>query len=197
MVLRTLAIQDVFVHSRTLATVATSFGALFLAACAHSSSSEQIRSTTSHEVAPAQAEREVLAVDQTQAEAEPPRSRPRLSQTVTLGQGNSEATYAGTGTPPGQGNAQGGGTNVIINNNVTVNNQPPAYYGGYSYGARGYGVRSYGWGPTDGFSRGTGTATWGQTGWEGARGRPAAPGQTPSVGGNWAPVPSYGPAPMR
>jgi hypothetical protein len=185
-----------FVHSRSLSTCVTCFGALFLVACAHQSSTE-IRSTTSHEITPAQAEREVIAVDRTQTEAEPPRSRPRLSQTVTLGQGNSEATYVGPNAqPPAQGNGPGG-TNVIINNNVTVNSQPPVVYGGYSYGTRGYGVRNYGWGPTDGYSRGTGTATWGQTGWEGARGRPAAPGQTPSIGGNWAPVPSYGPAPMR
>jgi hypothetical protein len=89
-----------------------------------------------------------------------------------------------------------------VNNNVVVN-QPPAVYGGWGgyggYGTYGYGTSARGGGygvRADGFGS-RGGATWGNTGWEGARGRPAAGGATPSVGGNWAPAPSFGPRPMR
>jgi len=160
--------------------------------CGAHSTEREVKSTTSHEVSPSQAEREVIAVDQSEPQPEPVRARPRLSQTITLGQGNSEATYVGPAPAPAPG-AAAGGNNVIINNNVIVN-QPPAVYGGYG----GFGYGRYGSvGVRDGYSRPTtGGSQWGSTGWEGAR-RTAAPGQTPGVGGNWSPAPSYGPAPMR
>jgi hypothetical protein len=142
---------------------------------------------------------EVIAVDQQVTREEAPPARPRLTQTVTLGQSNGEATY--TAPPPVPAQGQGGNTqNVIVNNNVVVN-QPPAVYGGWGgyggYGTYGYGTRGGGYGVrADGRSSSRG-ATWGNTGWEGARGRPAAAGATPGVGGNWAPAPSYGPSQMR
>ena len=89
------------------------------------------------------------------------------------------------------------GTNVVVNNTVVVQAPPPMYYGGYgSYGAYSYGYRGAGRvsdGPRGG-SRGS--SMWGSTGWEGAR-RTAAPGQTPGIGGNWSPPPSFGPAQMK
>lgn len=121
--------------------------------------------------------------------------RRRLSQTITLGQGTSEPIYAVPAAPQAAGNAG----NVTVNNNVTVVNQPPVVYGGYGYG--------YGAGYGGGFSRpapqelrgaGTGSSrsAWAPNGWEGAQ-RTAAPGRTPGIGGNFAPAPSFGPAPMR
>jgi hypothetical protein len=133
-------------------------------------------------------EREVIVTEQpAQVAAEPPPTRPRLSRTVTLGEGtDSQYQYAGEAARPPQGAAQG--SNVVINNNVVVNGGAPA---GYGYGGYGYG----GYVQRGGYGRPT-TSSWGTTGWEGAR-RTAAPGQTPGVGGNWAPPPSYGPAQMK
>jgi hypothetical protein len=121
---------------------------------------------------------------------EPAVARPRLSRTVTLGEGTAEPVYA---TPPRtQGTGQPG-PNVVVNNNITVVGSPPVYggYGGASYGRSfnsgvGYGMR-------DASGRGSGShSAWAPSGWEGA-GRTAAPGQTPHVGGNWSPAPSHGP----
>jgi hypothetical protein len=89
-----------------------------------------------------------------------------------------------------------GGPNVVVNNNITVVGGPTVYggYGGYGY-SRSTG-RSNG-GRVDstagrGNGQGTPSQAWAPSGWEGA-GRTAAPGQTPHVGGNWAPPPSHGP----
>jgi hypothetical protein len=128
---------------------------------------------------------------------EPASARPRLSQVVTLGQGTSEAVYGGAagGAPPA---APANG--VVVNNNVTVVNGQPGYGGyGYGYGGYGYGGRSgTGYGGRDSYGRGssTGGQAWAPNGWEGAH-RTAAPGQTPNVGGNWAPVPSHGPKQLK
>jgi hypothetical protein len=118
---------------------------------------------------------------------EPPPARPRLSQTITLGEQNYEPV-----APPAT-HAPNNGVNVTVNNNVVVN-QPPVYGGyGYGYGYGGFGSR----GASDG-NRGVGAGVtpWRASGWEGAQ-RTAAPGQTPGVGGNWSPPPSYGPKAMR
>lgn len=166
-------------------------GAL-LVGCAHTTETRE----TSAEILSAPSAREVVAVDEPPPrEAEPPRARPRLTQTITLGQSNGDATYSGAPGAPPQGQA-GSTNNVVVNNNVIVQQAPPVYYGGY--GGYGYGYGSYG---SRGFGRGGGfgrssSAAWGGSGFEGAR-RTAAPGQTPAVGGNWAPAPSYGPAPMK
>jgi hypothetical protein len=152
--------------------------------------------TVMGEAAPATAdgEREVIAVDTAPPPEVAPAARPRLSQTVTLGQG-AESQYTPSAPPPVAG-AGGGNQNVVVNNNIVV--QPG--YGGYAgYG----GYRTYGgYGRATTFynndARGGSRAPnqWGATGWEGAR-RTAAPGQTPGVGGNWSPAPSYGPATMK
>jgi hypothetical protein len=139
--------------------------------------------------------REVIAVDSARpAEPEPPTTRPRLSQTVTLGQGT-EWQYTPGGAPPRPA-APGPGPVVINNNNTVVVGGAGYGYGGY-VGYGGYAGRGYGR-PTTfyGEAGGRGNPQWGSTGWEGAR-RTAAPGQTPGVGGNWAPAPSYGPATMK
>lgn len=133
-----------------------------------------------------------------EARSEKPVVRPRLSQTVTLGQGQQEAYQPSPDpavvAPPS--------SNVIINNNVTVLGAPPVYgYGGYGYGY-GYGGWGYGWGSgardarVGSSPRNGGSQPWGSTGWEGAQ-RTAPPGQTPGVGGNWSPPPSYGPSQMK
>ena len=120
--------------------------------------------------------------------------RPRLAQTLTLGQGGSEAVYAGAAPQQAQG-MTGGGPNVVVNNNITVVGSP-AVYGGYGYGyGGGYGgagARDYGRGGTSTSRAGA----YAPTGWEGAQ-RTAAPGHTPGVGGNWAPAPSHGPRSMK
>lgn len=138
---------------------------------------------------------EVTAIVPPIAPPEQP-SRRRLSQTITLGETSYEPSYRQAPGAPGPN-----GSNVTVNNNVTVVNQPPAYggYGGYGYG--GYGGYGGGYGGSrgrsDGFGRsGTTRSAWAPNGWEGA-GRTAAPGQTPGIGGNWSPAPSHGPAPMR
>jgi hypothetical protein len=172
--------------------------------CAHTSETHET-STMLVSAPPAQPQGEVIAVDQQLPPEEAPRARPKLTQTITLGQANNETTYSAQPPAPGQAQGQGNTQNVTVNNNVIVN-QPPAVYGGwggyggygsygYGYSGRGgYGVRA------DGVGRGSsfqGGATWGNTGWEGARGRPAAAGGTPGVGGNWAPAPSFGPSQMK
>jgi hypothetical protein len=113
-------------------------------------------------------------------------NRPRLAQTVTLGQGGAEAVYTAASVPQ---QAQGNPGGVVVNNNITVVGSPPVY-GGYGYGS--VGARDYG--------RGSGSTSrsgaWAPSGWEGA-GRTAAPGHTPGVGGNWAPPPSHGPRSLK
>jgi len=116
-----------------------------------------------------------------------PAARPRLSQTVTLGQGEVEAVTPSA--PPTQAQSQSQSQSVIVNNTVVV----PQYYGGYGgYGGYGYG----GYGGIERGGRSSSRSGWGASGWEGA-GRTAAPGRTPAVGGNWSPPPSYGPAQMK
>ena len=129
--------------------------------------------------------------------AEPVAVRPRLSRTVTLGEGTVEPIYA----VPAQAQAAGG-PNVVVNNNITVVGGPTGYggYGGYGY-SRSTGRSSGGTGGrADGSARSndatTPTQPWAPSGWEGA-GRTAAPGQTPHVGGNWAPSPSHGPRQLK
>ncbi len=145
-------------------------------------------------------EREVLAVESPPPEPvfDAPPARPKLTRTLTLGQGNDASTYQGAptrtvGAPAGA--AQGTVTNIYINN------QASAFAAGGGYGGRGYG--GYRGAPGGGYagspgsgSAGRGGSAWGASGWEGA-GRTAGPGRTPGVGGNWSPAPSYGPAPMR
>lgn len=170
---------------------------LVLAGCAHTTETRE----TSATIVAAPGTREVIAVEEPPPmQVEPPRARPRLTQTITLGQANGEATYSAAPAPPqGQGQGQGGNTNnVVVNNNVIVQQAPPIYYGGYGgYGSYGYGYGSSGRGFArgGGFDRGA-SGAWGTTGFEGPR-RTAPSGQTPGVGGNWAPAPSYGPAPMK
>jgi hypothetical protein len=127
------------------------------------------------------------------AASPPPRptepGRRRLSQTVTLGQGATEPAYA-----PGLASQGGGaGASVTVNNNVTVVNQPPVFYGGY--GGVGYGAYGAS-GTRDGRGGAGSRSAWAPSGWEGAQ-RTAPPGSTPGVGGNWAPAPSFGPASLR
>lgn len=124
-------------------------------------------------------------------------TRPRLSRTVTLGEGAPEAYVPAPQAAP----ASAFGPNVVVNNNITVvGGAPPVVYGGgyagYGYGD-GYGGGRSG-GHTDPSSRGTSTRSnaWAPNGWEGA-GRTAPPGQTPHVGGNWAPAPSSGPRQLK
>lgn len=124
--------------------------------------------------------------------AEAPAARPRLAQTLTLGQG-AEPSYTAVSAPQ-QGQGPAAGPNVVVNNNVTVVGAP-AGYGGYGYGYGGYG----GYAPRD-YGRGSGSTSragaWAPSGWEGAQ-RTAAPGRTPAVGGNWAPPANHGPRTMK
>jgi hypothetical protein len=123
---------------------------------------------------------------------EPVAARPRLSRTLTLGEGTTEPVYIAT-PQPAQGTGQNG-PSVVVNNNVTVVGSPPVVYGGYGAGSYGRTYNSgVGYGMRDSVGRGSGShSAWAPSGWEGA-GRTAAPGQTPGVGGNWAPPPSHGP----
>lgn len=164
---------------------------LVLVGCAHTTETHESSAT----VVAAPGTREVIAVEEAPPmQAEPPRARPRLTQTITLGQSSSEAAYSAP-APATQG--QGGATsnNVVVNNNVIVQQAPPVYYGGYGSYGYGYGSSSRGFASGGGFNRGT-TGAWGSTGFEGPR-RTAPAGQTPGVGGNWPAPPSYGPAPMK
>lgn len=195
MVPRPPAIQDEHVRSNT---VCLGLSAVLLVACAHTRDRAELQTATG-EPAPSsiereeREEREVIAVDSAPPQETVPRGRPRLSQTITLGQG-AEQPY--TPTAPQPPAAPGPSVVVNNNNNVVVQGAPGYYgYGTYSgYGGYGRPTTFY---PSDGRSGGSARgAAWGSTGWEGAR-RTAAPGQTPGIGGNWAPPPSYGPAQMK
>ena len=177
------------------------FGSVSLAAitgCATTTGQERGRVLVTADVPVARTSNEVVEVTEVAApvtlEAAP--VRPRLAQTLTLGQG-AEPSY--TATVPQQAQGMNGGSNVVVNNNITVVGSPPVYggygyggYGGYGYGSGGAGARDYGRG-TSSTSR---SGAWAPSGWEGA-GRTAAPGRTPGVGGNWAPAPSHGPRSMK
>ncbi len=116
--------------------------------------------------------------------AAPPPARPRLAHTITLG----ESWGTGPQGAPSGGGPWAGGPTIVIQNQVSVVNHAPTYVGGYGWGAA--------TGPSSrapGTTGAQGSAPGGSTGWEGAEGRPAAPGHTPNVGGNWSTVPSYGP----
>ena len=168
-----------------------------------------LSSGCAHTLESSREDRVVVAVDTSQAsttevtEAPPViitehvQARPRLSRTVTLGEGSAEAVYIAT-PQAAQGTGQTG-PNVVVNNNITVLGSPPVVYGGYG-GYGGYG-RSYGGtgGVGYGMREGSGSGSrsgWAPSGWEGA-GRTAAPGQTPHVGGNWAPPASHGPRQLK
>lgn len=119
---------------------------------------------------------------------EPAAPRRRLDHVVTLGERTYEP-YAPQAAQP----TQAAGTNVTINNNVTVNGGAGSgYYGGYftpTYGTRGLGYEGGGRAaPRAAPTPQLGTA---------AQSAPAQPGQMPGVGGNWPTIPSYGPRPMR
>jgi hypothetical protein len=118
--------------------------------------------------------------------AEAPQGRPRLSKTITLG----EEDYSPAAPPPPAGGSSG--VKVTVKNNVNVS--PPVMYGGYGYGYGGYSYGGYRGGAVGG--RAVTSPAWRGSGWEGAQ-RTAAPGQTPAVGGNWSPPPSYGPQQMK
>ena len=144
--------------------------------------------------APPVEEHEVIAVETSSPPPESTAAKPRLSQVVTLGQGTESqyADYAPTAQPPPTGQGQG----VVINNNVVVQGMPAYGWSPYGYGyGYGYG-RSVSRSEARYGSSSLRGDSWGSSGWEGAR-RTAAPGQTPGVGGNWAPVPSHGPAQMK
>jgi hypothetical protein len=202
-VLERLLIQNEGVRHLTLGlAVVGSLVALLSAGCAHREDvhvAAPQRGDMATPSTPEQQERdqrEVIAVEnQPPVQAAPP-ARPRLSQTITLG----EQSYAPQAPAPGQ--PQTGGPSVVVNNYNVQQGGAPGYYG-YGYGGYGgYGSSFYGSRPTTFYDRGgvgggsRGVPQWGATGWEGAR-RTAAPGQTPGVGGNYAPVPSYGPAQMK
>jgi len=132
---------------------------------------------------------------------EPAAARPRLSRTITLGQGGNETVYGTPASPPAAAAPAGTDPNVTVHNHVTVVQPPVYYYGGYGGYGYGYGGRTGtpGWNATT--RDGTTTTSqsrgaWAPNGWEGA-GRTAAPGATPGVGGNFAPAPSFGPAQMK
>lgn len=158
--------------------------ALPLVGCAHAAAS-----------APPPEERLVLATDANVAppQLEPlPPARPRLSQTVTLGQG-SEPAYA---PMPAAAAVAPSGPNVIVQNNVTVNGTPYYAGGGYYGGYYGYGYNGAAYGGGVDMSAPRAARAFPPNGWEGAQ-RTAPPGHTPGIGGNWAPPPSYGPRQMK
>lgn len=181
-------IQDEGVRHPNLVTA---LSAVLLVACAHAQDDARMPSA---ELAPVTFEPVAVVVESPPPE-DAPVARPRLSRTVTLGQGT-EAQYTPSAPRP-QSQAGGPTQNVIVNNNIVVQGAP-GYYG-YGVGFGGYGgfgrtTTSLGGEGRSGAVRGA--PQWGSSGWEGAR-RTAAPGQTPGIGGNWSPPPSYGPAPMR
>ena len=154
-----------------------------------------------HSLESAREDRVVVAVDHGGAEAasgdvvvtEPPPviiAEPIAAPVSSLPVRSVEPIYAAAP----QREASGGGPNVVVNNNITVVGAPAVYggygYGGYGYG--GYGRSSRGGRADPPRSNGVTTQPWAASGWEGA-GRTAAPGQTPHIGGNWAPAPSHGP----
>lgn len=184
------AIQDGEVIRGSVFAVFVSLGML---ACAHSTQESRTSSTVS-EIAPQ--DREVIAVaTPPPTEAPPPAARPRLSRTVTLGQGTGDSAQYAPSPAPSARAAPGQNQSVVVNNNIIVSS-PPAY--GYGYGGYGYGYGYSGFAPrgADHFGSRSSAASWGSSGWEGAR-RTAAPGQTPGIGGNWPSAPSYGPAQMK
>lgn len=165
---------------------------LLLAACAHTREEVNAAVVTPEPPPPSAAQAEPEVVEPA------PASRPRLSRTITLGQGT-EWQYTPAAAVPPKEAAAAPSQSVVVNNNIVVQGGAPGYYGyGGFYGSRGYG-RPTTFYNSDGFRGGRprgGSPAWGAAGWEGAR-RTAAPGQTPGVGGNWSPPPSYGPAQMR
>jgi hypothetical protein len=194
--------------SRVIPVPLTSLGLLALGGCA-SSLANQDRVVVAVDTSPAMSNERPIEISEpvpaTEAPAPPPNRR--LSHTVTLGQGTTEG-YTPMPAPENQGN--GGGPNIIVNNNVTVVGGTPAYGGyyggyGYGYGGGGYGGTArggYGEGRSNGNTTYGGAAStgthqaWAPTGWEGAQ-RTASPGQTPAIGGNYSRAPNSGPAPMR
>lgn len=195
----------------TTLVLGLTLGALGLAGCAHPGEEAEpqmpsapraaiAETNPSQEVAESAARRPGNAASSHPSyadDAADPRTRPRLSRTVTLGRENPELTY--TSPPPPDARGPAGGPSVVVNNNVNVAAYGGAAYGGYP-GRYGYG---YGYGIEGSRGRtsgGTGTSAaapqWGASGWEGAN-RTAQPGQTPGVGGNWPAVRSSGPGAMR
>jgi len=195
MVLRETVIQNEGVLSLVKRSVLLSTLGLAFIGCAHRED-VHVDSVPSVPVTSTQREsdeREVIAVENQPPAQQAPAARPRLSQTVTLGE---QQAYAPQPVPTVQGQGQ---APAVIVNNYNVQQAPPAVYGGYGYGYGGgsfYGNRATTFNDGRGGSSSRGTPQWGSSGWEGAR-RTAAPGQTPGVGGNWAPVPSYGPSQMK
>lgn len=123
-----------------------------------------------------------------------PEPRQRLTRTITLGQTDAY------GPMPAGAAAAGQSGPLVVNNVTVVHQQAPVVYGGWGYGGYGYGGQGYGGergvasgGGAGGTSRGAASSG---DGWGGAQ-TTAAPGRTPSLGGNWAPPPSYGPRTMR
>ena len=175
--------------------------AVVLAGCAHTR--EEVRSATvTAEPTPETIEREVIAIES----APPPRggacgpAASRADDHPRSGGGASvRPDCSSAGTRGRREREREPNSSIVVNNNIVVQGGAPAYYGGYGYG--GYGGYGRATGFYGGESRSFGaaqstTSQWGATGWEGAR-RTAAPGQTPGVGGNWSPAPSYGPAQMK
>lgn len=179
MVLSPSVIQDLVVHHTTACAC---LSVVLLAACAHMR--EEALTTVTAEAAPPTS----FVAPPSEAA---PRGRPRLSQTITLGRGT-EQPFTPTAPRPEVQQAP----SVVVNNNVAVQGAP-AYYGYGRYYGHGAYDRSATFHSSDGRTGGQrDVPQWGSNGWEGAR-RSAAPGQTPGIGGNWAPAPSYGPAPMK
>lgn len=100
-------------------------------------------------------------------------ARPRLRQTVTLGE-----SYA----PPPQAAVAVAGPAVQVNVNNTQIVNHPIGYGGYGYG--------YGYGAGYGYARGYGASVVGTP----VR---AAPSMPTKVGGDFPPPPDYGPRALR
>lgn len=150
-----------------------------LVGCAHS---ETITPQTA-------ADRDVAAVSESSStglEAEL-LTRPRLSKTVTLGEGNRDPVYYAGAAQRGASSGAGFGTNVNIVNSFNTSTQTSNYYGGYGYGAYGtYGSRYAVAGSNQAFrgdvSRTTPTRT---------------SSGTPPVAGDWPSPPNYGPRTMR
>jgi hypothetical protein len=115
--------------------------------------------------------------------AEAPVVRRKVWRTITLGQTGDVYANDQPAPEPGAAASEEADGVVVIGGGVT----------GYGYpGEAGY-VGDFGFDPGFGV---TVDGSRPPPGWEGAQ-RTARPGETPVVGGNWAPPPSYGPAPMR
>lgn len=124
----------------------------------------------------------------------PKASRPRLSQTITLGVGRDNPYVPSAPRAP---EVSAPPPNVVVQSTVLVPSVP-AYVVPYGYGVPYGGYGRYATSADGGRGRGAygSTPRWGSTGWEGPN-RTALPGQTPGPAGNWPTVRSYGPAPMR